>query len=275
MIIELELDSFPSVLPLYRVTGICFPLILAVIQKKQRGQVFADRQENPDSAVVITNLGFMSFLGMEQNKVFNAGLTELLASRDVTRPTYLLWYSPPTYWQERLDVLVPDSARRRERMRLEFCEERADFLKEAAQCPADFELRNLDTDLIPKTERFGLRIDSRFWPSAADFLEHGLGVCLIKDDEMVSLCYSACVADGLAEIDIITQEEYRGRGLGTLVAQQFIRECVDRGTTPTWDCFVYNVASVRLAEKLGFIKVRTYPFYSFNVPLRLAEGLAR
>ena len=274
MIIELESDSFPSVLPLYREMGICFPLILAVIQKKQRGQVFVDKQENPSSAIVITNFGFMSFFGMEQNEVFNFGLAELFASRDAIRPTYLLWYSPPTYWQERLNVLVPSSARRRERVRFEFREDRADFLKEAARCPADFELRNLDTDLIPKTEKFGIRIDSRFWRSAADFLEHGLGVCLVKDNEVVSLCYSACVVDGLAEIDTITQEEHRSRGLGTLVAQQFIRECMRRGITPTWDSFVSNTASMRLAKRLGFIEFRTYSFYSFNIPLRLAEDHA-
>ena len=75
MIIELELDSFPRVLPLYRAMGIGYPLILAVIEKKQRGQVFVDNRENPSSAVVITKFGFMSFLGMEQNEVFDAGFT--------------------------------------------------------------------------------------------------------------------------------------------------------------------------------------------------------
>lgn len=269
MITEIELNSFPSVLPLYRATGMCFPLILAVIQKQQRGQLFVDNQENPNSAVVITNFGFMSYIGTEQNETFDAGLGQLLASKGITKASYLLWYSPPPQWQKRLDALVPDLVRRRERTRWEFCEERVNFLREGAECPAGFELRNLDRDLIPKTEKLGVSIDSRFWSSAADFCEHGLGVCLMKNSEVVSVCYCACVADRLAEVDIVTLPDYRGDGLATLVAQQFIKECVSRGWTPTWDCFESNVGSVKLAERLGFIKLRTYPLYSFNVPLKL------
>lgn len=266
MLIELEPDNFPDVLPLYRTAGHTFPLISAVIQRKQRGQIFVDRREHPRTALVVNNFGFMHLLGAESE----AAPAELLAAEGVFRSSYLLWYAPPTSWQERLDALPPERVRRRERVRFVFRPEQALYLGETAQPPAGFELRHMDADLLARAAKFGLHLDSRFWSSASDFLEQGLGVCLLKDGEVVSLCYAAAVVDGLAEVDVVTEPEYRGQGLGTLTAQQFNRECLSRELAPTWDCFVNNLGSLRLAESLGFAQVHKYPFYTFNVPLDVA-----
>jgi len=269
---ELEPERFPTVIPLYRAAQICFPLIFAVLEQRQRGQVFVDNPNYPESALVVTDFGFMNYIGGKRDNDFDAGLARLFAAGGALRPSYLLWYSPPAQWQKRLDALGPDSVRRRERTRFAFQQNRTDCLSEPTECPAGFELRNLDKDLIQKTRKLGINIDSRFWSSAQDFCEHGLGVGLLKDGEVVSLCYAACVADSLAEIDIVTQPEYRRRALGECVARQFIKECVHKAITPTWDCFEGNTASLRLAEKLGFEAIRTYPMYSFNVPLEFKKS---
>jgi RimJ/RimL family protein N-acetyltransferase len=263
--VELQANEFQCVLPLYRAAGARFPLISVVIQNKQRGQVFADDRESPRSAIVVTNFGFTFFAG-EEKKSSDAELAGLFATGGAFKPSYLLWYSPTANWQRKLDA-IPDLARRRERVRLEFRADSAGWLSETLQSPAGFELKSLSFELIPKTEKFGVKLDSRFWASAADFVENGLGVCLVKDGEVVSLCYAAAVVDGLAEIDVVTDSEHRGLGLGYLVAQQFIRDCLSRGITPTWDCFAGNIGSMKLADKLGFTSARSYPFYSFNVPI--------
>ena len=67
--IELEQDAFGNVLPLYQAGDKQFPLILAVIQKKQRGWVFVDDPIRPASAMVINAFGFMQLFGAD-NSVF-------------------------------------------------------------------------------------------------------------------------------------------------------------------------------------------------------------
>lgn len=267
MIAALDPKDYPSVLPLYQDLESVFPLIGAVIQNQQRGQVFVDQPGSPASAVVITGFGFMSFLGTDQNEDFNSGLASLLSDTTRIKPAYLLWYAPPAAWRQRLDALVPEPVRCRERARFEFRAELADFIHHVPSCPDGFELKRINEELLPKAEELGTNLSSRFWSSATDFLTHGLGVGLVKDGKVVSLCYAASVAGGLAEIDIVTAPEFRGSGLATLVAQHFIRESLREGITPTWDCFTGNLASYKLAEKLGFIPVRTYSFYNFNIPL--------
>lgn len=267
MIEELKPEEFRRVLPLYEAAGVRLPLISAVVRRKQRGRVFADAREAPGAAFVINDFGFAYLLGAGHEK-FDAGLERLLSTPGALGPTYLLWYSPPAGWRARLDALGPDLVRRRERVRFEFREGLAPWLGEPVECPAGFELRELTPGLVPATEKLGVQLASRFWASAEDFAENGLGVCLTEGDEVVSLCYAAAVADGLAEVDVVTQPEYRGRGLAGVVTRQFIKECLRRGVAPTWDCFDYNAGSLRLAGGLGFAELYRYPFYSFNVPVK-------
>src|SRR6266571_3494568 len=118
MIVELQPDEFQCVLPHYRAEGARFPLISAVIQNRQRGQVFADDRERPRSAIIVTNFGFTFFTG-EEKESSDVELARLFATSGAFKPSYLLWYSPPTNWQRKLDA-IPDLARRRERVRLEF-----------------------------------------------------------------------------------------------------------------------------------------------------------
>lgn len=263
MIVNLAPENFSNVLALYRLSEFRFPLISAVIEGRQRGQVFVDQETtNPRAALVVSNFGFMFLFGLT-NPDFDASLDDVFKTGQRIKPSYLLWYAPPAHWREKLS-----SVRVRERIRFVFRGDRNEYLNELTATEPGFELRKLDSELLPKTKKFSLDIDSRFWSSAADVEKHGLGVCLVKDDEIVSLCYAAAVSDGLAEVDVVTDEAFRGLGLANIVSRAFIRECLVRDITPTWDCFAYNTGSLRLAAKLGFCELVRYPFYSFNVPLQ-------
>lgn len=267
MITELETGSFTDVLPLYHSTAHRFPLISVVLEGKQRGQVFVDKREAPDAAFVVTDFGFTYLFEARQNKEFDTALSRLIATQGALKPSYLLWYEPPEHWQEKLDAIGSENIRRRGRIRFQFREEQAEWLNDEVQSPEGFELRPLSAELIPKTEKFNVKLDSRFWSSADDFERNALAVCLTKNDEVVSLCYAAAVGDGMSEVDVVTDADFRGHGLANVVTQQFIKGSLARGITPTWDCFDYNTASMKLAQKVGFVEMRRYPFYSFNVPL--------
>lgn len=269
MITELRPSNFELVLPLYRTSGMSFPLISAVIQQKQRGQIFADERERPGSALIVTDFGFVVLVGAKENHAFDKELLQAFGSGNAFKPSYLLWYSPPGRWQTKLDAASPESVRKRERVRLEFPGRDGDAGSKSIQVPAGFQLEDLTLDQIPKTEKFDIKLDSKFWRSAGDFLENGLGVCLLKDGEMVSLCYAAAIVDSLAEVDVATDPEFRGRGLASIVTREFIERCTTRGIVPTWDCFGHNAGSINLARKLGFAEIVRYPFYSFKVPLAL------
>ena len=263
--IELNSEHFSTVLPLYRETGRCFPLISAVIQNLQQGQIFADSAVSPTSALVFSKFGFMQIIGKQDNYNFNDSLVFAFQNSNQIPLQYVMWYDPPLFWQQKLEQLPPDVVKIRGRIRFEFHPERAAwYLNQKIAIPDNYELSKLSLELIDKTDKFKLNISSRFWASNEEVVEKANGVCLINNGEIASLCYAACVCDGLAEVDIVTDPDYRGKGLATLVAQQFIVNCLSNNLVPAWDCFDYNSGSCRVASSLGFIEKYRYKFLSFS-----------
>ena len=83
-----------------------------------------------------------------------------------------------------------------------------------------------------------------------------------KKDNPVSLCYAAAIAGEKAEIDVITNEQYRGKGLAKRIVTLFIDRCLEKDLTTSWDCFPENIASLNTAIGLNFTEKKSYNFLS-------------
>jgi predicted GNAT family acetyltransferase len=91
-------------------------------------------------------------------------------------------------------------------------------------------------------------------------LEEGFVACAIVDDEIVAIAHTSARTDKYADIGVFTSEEWRRRGFVTAAAS-IVAKCIqDAGLTPTWSAGEDNFASLRVAQKLGFIEAsrRTY-----------------
>ncbi|WP_327829833.1 GNAT family N-acetyltransferase [Bacillus safensis] len=44
-------------------------------------------------------------------------------------------------------------------------------------------------------------------------------------------------------------------------AQHVLSICLEKKRTPHWDCDVHHQASIKLAEKLGFQRIKTYRLF--------------
>lgn len=266
---EIQPSSYSRLIPICQKENISFPLIESVIHNKQRGQVFVDDKKNPSTALVATRFGFIRLLSGNPSEVINQSIANIFTQESILQPNYILWYAPPEPWTSRLDMLLSASVRRRERTRFIFEPGKAHYLDDNEVVSSEYQLRVLDSETLPQTEHLNLNIESRFWNSTEDFLNYGIGVCLVKADKVVSVCYSTCVVNGLAEVDIVTDKDYQGNGFASIVAREFIRNCLAKNILPTWDCFNHNIPSWRLAKKLGFTPHTSYSFYSFNIPLTI------
>lgn len=102
------------------------------------------------------------------------------------------------------------------------------------------------------------------WDSAQQFIDHGVGHFVTKEDKIISVCSSPYVGGGYAEIDIITVEKYKQKGLATSVGVRFIKECLHKGLTPNWCCHSDNLESLRIAHKLCFEQIDERPMYWYN-----------
>lgn len=94
--------------------------------------------------------------------------------------------------------------------------------------------------------------------SLENFLDKGLGMCVLHGQIIVSESYADMSVGGVREIGVTTQEAYRGQGLATISCAHLIRICAELGDRTYWDCAKHNPASAAVARKLGFGSEREY-----------------
>ena len=97
------------------------------------------------------------------------------------------------------------------------------------------------------------------------FFRNGIGFCLTDQGKIASESY-AIVAEDLAEIGVITGEDYRGQNLGTCICARTLDYCYKHNLDPIWNCDVKNLASVGIAKKLGFQEDGRYLYLNWIAP---------
>lgn len=105
------------------------------------------------------------------------------------------------------------------------------------------------------------------WHSREDFLEHGLGSCVIVDHTIAAWSLTDCALGSRCEIGIMTDAAFRRRGLGSLAVAATIEACLARGLREIgWQCLRSNAGSVAIARRMGFQLERDYLAFSAWLP---------
>lgn len=99
----------------------------------------------------------------------------------------------------------------------------------------------------------------RGYPSPEAYLRRGLGALALYRGAVVAASCAFLEYEGAVEVDIVTLEQHRRKGLALACAARLIELCVEQGLSPHWDA--QNAASVKLAEKLGYRVDREYTGY--------------
>lgn len=251
-----------------------FPEALAVITGNNPGWVFADDLHTPRTALVWAQ-GIEGFylVGDTGNTGFLESLNDYIDRALKPRMHNLgaTWFE--VSGGENWNAVIESTFERRN---LESSSQWVYTLEpikyEAAIRPetiGDCKLLRIDrrllVDLSASNEGFLRSKLELFWGSEEAFLKAGLGYVLVCGEEIASLCCSGFVSGNTHAMDIETEASYRRKGYAEAVAKAFIAECIEKHFQPYWDCMAENVASVQLAEKLGFTRSHTYTLYSFRL----------
>lgn len=126
--------------------------------------------------------------------------------------------------------------------------------------PNGYELKEIDSALYDKCLESPVTSDfvSSFQGKAA-YLRDGRGVVVVKNGEIVSGASSYTRYREGIEIEVDTVETERRKHLALIVCSALILKCLNEDLYPSWDA--QNMASVRLAEKLGYQFDHEYTAY--------------
>ncbi len=126
----------------------------------------------------------------------------------------------------------------------------------AANNPNTPNVKRFDAALANKPTQY---LEVGAFESAGDFVERGIGFCLLKDEAIIGVAYSSLVCADAIEVSIIVDPEHYRKGIATALACQLLLWCLDRQLAPHWDAA--NEESCNLAEKLGYQKLGEYKAY--------------
>lgn len=105
------------------------------------------------------------------------------------------------------------------------------------------------------------------WGGPGGLATSGYAWGAFVDGRLVSVACTFYVGSGYEDIGVVTEAEFRGQGLSGACAGGLCRDIRGRGRRPSWTTSPDNVASERVASKLGFVRSRTDVLYVTGVPI--------
>ena len=239
---KLSIDKYPSIVPLIKSIscGQVYPLSVA------EGTGSGDIYTSEGSFLIWHQSGFAYVCGGPGEAFLDQVCQQFLSPRCDLPRRFILFTADPrveAYFRDRPGIVLG--------RRCNFCypEERVPSVPDAGP---GYQLRTLDPELINELPG---RITPRFsWSSPEEFHKNGMGFCLLHGDEPVSWAFSAAVSSEETDIGIETVPDHQHMGLGLITAGRMIQFCLEHHKRPVWACDAGNLASRRLAEKLGFVK---------------------
>lgn len=225
--------------------GKVYPLSIA--EGFQKGDVFTNAMENYSSILFWAACGF-AYLSGKAEECFLEDVYELMLDSAKSGSRRFLIISKDEHVQKHFAVKHGAALEKRYLFQYSGNRKMIDPL-----LPPGYELKEIDHQLLEKIS--GNITPALFWREADDFLEKGKGYCVTCGDTIASWAFSAAISSGEIDIGIETNAKYKQQGLGRIAAQKMIQYAIGQEKDPVWACHYQNIASEKMAEKLGFVKV--------------------
>ena len=226
-------------------------LIWSCLQRVM-GKIYVTDLEKPQSACAF--VGCFAFFGGEPDR-------ELV----LYKPAGFVIMTPQNEaWAACIEACFPDAKKRtRYAIKKGTRFDVSRLRRMVHKLPDGYELKQIDGTLYDECLRNQLTADFvASFNGKEHFLSMGRGFVILKAGKIVSGASSYTRYKEGIEIEVDTVEEERRKGLATVACAALILRCLKEGLYPSWDA--QNMASVHLAEKLGYEPDRTYTVYEVS-----------
>jgi len=224
--------------------GEVYPLSIA--EGRQYGEIFADSADKCQSVLFWHHSGFAYICG-DAHEGFLEDVYKLMLDENNTNPRrFVLMLN-----DERAEAFfrAKDNLVTEHRYLYEYAKTQPDA---NISLPEGCEMKTIDGKLLSELQ--GNIVPALFWNNADDFLKEGKGFCVVKGGDAAAWAFSAAISSDEIDIGIETNEHYRHQGFAAAAANLMIRYALNSNKKPVWACHYTNIASQKLAKKLGFEK---------------------
>ncbi len=257
---ELPLDQYDRVRPLVQQSGMRghLALVYELLEHRVNGQIWVNDQTHPETALICPQNGFYFVFGKPDEECLAPEINRMWADQPAMHENYATLFGSNPNWTGPLQRLF-DPLGAPMVSRLAFIQQTA---TPDLPPPPGFFLEPISESLGQSildgsgTHSFG--IDPWFIRIAggpAAYAANELGLALVKNGQIASLCGFCGWGYGEVEMEVGTVPAFRGQGLATIVCAAFMRQCQQRGLQPAYSCQAGNHASIAVAHKLGFVEI--------------------
>jgi RimJ/RimL family protein N-acetyltransferase len=227
------------------------PALWAVLLGRHRGKALVDDSQNPRECLVHTEAS-LTYASREMSQEF---LKQAIAHFRLSDRIWLI-HKPG-------DVPAPEGYKIVPRLEFYDCDPQSQVLEDLrSELPAGYSIHPIDWQLLQRCE---WRDDMAFYSgSLENFLRQDLGICLMHGEDILCEAYANPVGSPYAEVGAITREPFRGRGLAPITMAYLIELLYHRGYRAYWSCDQDNLASARVARKLGFKVEQPYEIFEYS-----------
>ena len=108
---------------------------------------------------------------------------------------------------------------------------------------------------------------AKTWGGPAGLAASGYAWGAFDGSRLVAVACTFFAGSRHEDLGVVTEPEYRGRGMSPACVRPLCADIVQRGHVPTWTASHDNAASRRVDEKAGFREVGTDVLYGVGVDL--------
>jgi hypothetical protein len=121
-------------------------------------------------------------------------------------------------------------------------------------------VRLLTPDDLELVEAAAVEVRGSGWDSTQEMLEEGVVAGAVVKGDLVAIAFTHARSARHADVAVNTSKEWRGRGFATAATSLVVQRLQETGQRPVWSSGEGNLASLRVAQKLGFTPItrRTY-----------------
>lgn len=266
MLHELKPDQFKKVLPIFKEQSY-HVAIESIVRGNTLGRVFVDELENPGAALVWNTLDTLILEGNTLDSGLQQALNQLIWEELLpdAQSRYVPCFSLYAASDVELNIQsILEGMPFMEIGRRVYVFDRLEY-RWQDEISAHLSMVRITQELLQdeKLENYGQMrgwVES-FWPSHTEFMNKGIGYCVIDRNTIAGWCLSVYVAGDRYELGLATIESYRNQGVAKMTASACIQYCLENQLTPVWQCNADNIPSNLVAEKVGFKNDRDYSGY--------------
>lgn len=215
------------------------PVIYSSLEGQYDCTLYVNDETNPDYAILFTQFDYHFVTGNKDAETLVSDLRNIIFNKHLKANDLkeAILVSPDDDWQEVMkDVFKGYS---------DIIDRRYLFKLNHDKFMVIYNNTNFDCGL-----NISINHESEF-----NSRKQYLAARLKDENKTISYCAGFMVGAGHSEIDVKTDELHRQKGYGKLTALYLIKELISQNIEPDWCCWENKVASIKLAQSIGFEKV--------------------